>query len=417
MVTPKQNPQPNSPEKVNLVNVRAADEHYIEEVAESYRLRDLQPKPPLTAELRRVFDYLRQQADGQLADHAQPAPSQISTKELADKFLAAKRGSISEASLASYGYTLFPFAKHCPILPLKPEPIEAYLARYESKQTAHDIHAKLGLFYRFLHERYGFPNVIELIARPRVKRQRKSGLTLEAAKALLEACRTDRELGLVHLYLGHGLRRDEALRLNIGHISDGQMFVTGKTANEPMPLLPETGEVLLRLAGERKPGEPIFLSQWGKRLSHQMVNAAVKTIMTRAGINRPGVNCHTLRHTFATLMTEYGLDEISCRRLMRHADSSMTERYVHLDLTTLSRKLGQYSPLRLANPPSVNWSKTSISSNSLQHDPAQLLPQLLDQLEALGETAKQLKQALGSNGHQAAAVAEVKEYLERQASK
>ncbi|GAI66868.1 unnamed protein product [marine sediment metagenome] len=95
----------------------------------------------------------------------------------------------------------------------------------------------------------------------------------------------------------------------------------------------------------------------------------------------------------------------------------MTERYVHLDLTTLSRKLGQYSPLRLVNSPGVNQSKTSISSNSLQHDPAQLLPQLLDQLEALGETAKQLKQALGSNGHQAAAVAEVKEYLEHQASK
>ncbi|MBA7611776.1 Tyrosine recombinase XerC [subsurface metagenome] len=416
MVTPKQTPQPNSPEKANLIDVRAADERYIEEVAESYRLRDLRQNPPLTAELRRVFDYLRQQAD-QSQPISETSPSPLGTKELVGKFLAAKRGSISEASLASYGYALFPFAKRCPILPLKPEPIEAYLARYESKQTAHDIHAKLGLFYRFLHERFGLPNVIELIARPRVKRQRKSGLTLEAAKALLEACRTDRESGLIHLYLGHGLRREEALRLNIGHISDGQMFVTGKTANEPMPLLPETGEVLLRLAGGRKPGAPIFLSQWGKRLSHQMANAAVKTIMTRAGINRPGVNCHTLRHTFATLMTEYGLDEISCRRLMRHADSSMTERYVHLDLTTLSRKLGQYSPLRLANPPSVNWSKTSISSNSLQHDPAQLLPQLLDQLEALGETAKQLKQALGSNGHQAAAVAEVKEYLEHQASK
>ncbi|MBA7566439.1 Tyrosine recombinase XerC [subsurface metagenome] len=401
----EQKPQPSSP--------HSTDSRYIEEVAESYRLRDLRQSPPLTAELRRVFDYLRQQAD-QSQPVNETSPSPLGTKELANKFLAAKRGSISEASLASYGYALYPFAKHCPILPLKPEPIEAYLARYESKQTAHDIHAKLGLFYRFLHERYGLPNVIELIARPRVKRQRKSGLTLEAAKALLEACRTDRESGLIHLYLGHGLRREEALRLNIGHISDGQMYVTGKTANEPMPLLPETGEVLLRLAGGRKPGEPIFLSQWGKRLSHQMANAAVKTIMTRAGINRPGVNCHTLRHTFATLMTEYGLDEISCRRLMRHADSSMTERYVHLDLTTLSRKLGQYSPLRLANPPSVNWSKTSISSNSLQHDPAQLLPQLLDQLEALGETAKQLKQALGSNGHQAAAVAEVKEYLEHQ---
>lgn len=357
MATSKQKPQPNSPEKVNL-DICSTDERYIEEVAESYRLRDLRQNPPLSAELRRVFDYLRQQADGH--DQSQPDSfSPVFTKELVDKFLAATKESISEASLASYGYTLYPFAKHNPILPLKPEPIEAYLARYENKQTARDVHAKLGLFYRFLHGRHGLPNVIEQIARPRVKRQRKSGLTLEEAKAILEACQTDRELGLVHLYLGHGLRRGEALRLNIGHISDGQMYVTGKTANEPTPLLPETEEILLRLAGDRKPGEPIFISQWRKRLSHQMANVAVKATMTRAGINREGISCHALRHTFATLMTEYGLDEISCRRLMRHADSSMTERYVHLNLTTLRRKLEQYSPLRLVNPPSGNESKTS----------------------------------------------------------
>lgn len=273
----------------------------------------------------------------------------LNTAELVKRFLEARRGSISEASLTSYRYTLQPFAKCFPGLPLKPEEIEGYLAKYESKQTAHDIHAKLGLFYRFLHERYGLPNVMQSVQRPRVKRQRKSGLTLEEARAIVEACRTDRELGLIHLYLGHGLRREEALRLDIGDISDGEMYVTGKTANEPMPLLPETKEILLKLAGNRSPKEPVFLSQWKKRLSDGMVNINVKDILARAGIIRKGVNCHALRHTFATLMTEYGLDEISCRRLMRHADSSMTERYVHLNLNPLRQKLEQFSPIRLIN--------------------------------------------------------------------
>lgn len=128
----------------------------------------------------------------------------------------------------------------------------------------------------------------------------------------MEACQTDRELCLIHLYLGHGLRREEALRLNIGDIGDGQMYVTGKTANEPMPLLPETREILLRLVDGRKPEEPIFISQWKKRLSHQMVNFIMKDILFRAGISRKRISCHALRHTYATLMTEYGLDEISC---------------------------------------------------------------------------------------------------------
>jgi len=47
----------------------------------------------------------------------------------------------------------------------------------------------------------------------------------------------------------------------------------------------------------------------------------------------------------------------------------------------------------------------------------QLLPQLLNQLEQLGETARQLKQALGSNGHRAEKLKEIREYLEHQTSK
>jgi len=46
-----------------------------------------------------------------------------------------------------------------------------------------------------------------------------------------------------------------------------------------------------------------------------------------------------------------------------------------------------------------------------------LLPQLLDQLEALGETARQLKQALGSNGHKAEKLEEITQYIWHQANK
>ena len=46
-----------------------------------------------------------------------------------------------------------------------------------------------------------------------------------------------------------------------------------------------------------------------------------------------------------------------------------------------------------------------------QDDPAKLLPQLLDQLMALGEMAKQLSQALGGNGHRAEQAAQLIEEL------
>ncbi|GAI77266.1 unnamed protein product, partial [marine sediment metagenome] len=46
-----------------------------------------------------------------------------------------------------------------------------------------------------------------------------------------------------------------------------------------------------------------------------------------------------------------------------------------------------------------------------------VLIQLLNNAIALGDTAGQLKEALGSNGHKADKLAEVKQYLEQQANK
>lgn len=45
-------------------------------------------------------------------------------------------------------------------------------------------------------------------------------------------------------------------------------------------------------------------------------------------------------------------------------------------------------------------------------DPAQLLPELLDRLAALGDLAKQIGQALGHNGDRPEKAKEVIEYLQ-----
>jgi len=61
--------------------------------------------------------------------------------------------------------------------------------------------------------------------------------------------------------------------------------------------------------------------------------------------------------------------------------------------------------------------ETGESRTPRPEEAATLLPQLLDQLEALGETARQLKKALGSNGHRAEQLEEIKQYLEHQTNK
>lgn len=50
-------------------------------------------------------------------------------------------------------------------------------------------------------------------------------------------------------------------------------------------------------------------------------------------------------------------------------------------------------------------------SARLEADPAQLLPRILDQLVALGQTAEQLRQVLGGNGHRPEKVFELAKQL------
>jgi hypothetical protein len=47
------------------------------------------------------------------------------------------------------------------------------------------------------------------------------------------------------------------------------------------------------------------------------------------------------------------------------------------------------------------------AQTTIEHDPAQLLPQLLNQLIILGQMAQELSYALGGNGHRAEKAAEL----------
>jgi len=88
----------------------------------------------------------------------------------------------------------------------------------------------------------------------------------------------------------------------------------------------------------------------------------------------------------------------------------------------LYQALESYSPLRLIKKaPALPGLGILVETGEGRTPPPtsveQLLPQLLDQMIALGKTAKELKQALGSNGHQADKLKEIREYLEHQSNK
>lgn len=63
---------------------------------------------------------------------------------------------------------------------------------------------------------------------------------------------------------------------------------------------------------------------------------AVKRAARTAGIDKH-VTCHSLRHSFATIMLENGINSRVLQELMGHADVKTTERYTHVMDKDISR--------------------------------------------------------------------------------
>jgi integrase len=248
---------------------------------------------------------------------------------------------------------------------MTPEPIENYLAARLASSSKRYLYALLSGLYEFAHERLDIPNVMEKIKRPRKGKSKESDyLTLEQLKILLGAIQDDRERGMAWLMSGLGFRRSEVHRSNVDDVFDDKIRVHGKEAEEWLPLLPETRDLLLKQAAGRSGKQPLFVTRTtGRRVGVDQINKIVNRLFKQAGVNSVRPSPHTLRHTYCTLMQAAGCDRISVELLMRHRTQNTTDVYTHTSaeqkLELLRPKLEHFSLIRL-----VNGHKPSITGNN-----------------------------------------------------
>ena len=264
---------------------------------------------------------------------------------------------MANGSIVKYASSLRTFTKKHTYLPLKPEPIEAYLAARPASSNKRYIYALLRELYQFAHDRRGVPNVMERIKRPRKGKSKESDyLTLDQLRVLLsQAADDERLLGMVYVMVGLGFRRSEVCGANADDIASDKMRVSeGKERVEWLPLLPEIRDLLLKQAAGRSGNQPLFVSKTtGKRMFEGSLNTIIRNLFKRAGINGIRPSPHTLRHTYCTLMLAAGCDRYSVELLMRHRTQNTTDIYAHTSteqrLQLLRPKLEQFCPLRLVN--------------------------------------------------------------------
>lgn len=194
---------------------------------------------------------------------------------------------------------------------------------------------------------------------PRQQRYKPQSLTrqdidalydsLEAA-VLREATGARRDLCLVELLYGLGLRISEAtgLKLDQVRLQEGVVLVQGKGSKQRLvPLGRKVAESIRRYLETdweaKGRTDTLLLNRFGRPLSRMGAWKIVQRICGEAGI-RIAVSPHTFRHTFATHLIEAGADLRAVQEMLGHADISTTQIYTHLDQDYLKEVHGSFHP-------------------------------------------------------------------------
>jgi site-specific recombinase XerD len=295
----------------------------------------------------------------------------------------ANRDGVSEASVAAF----------------TPEAFVAYLDEREAiaaPSTVKKERAALRKLARYLHQlRLIDATVILMVEIPTVNdtapaRQGLDRATWErvlalsrarltkSARSRCSAAAATRDLALIHVLGGAGLRSGETRSLPLDPFDQGRsdnhggaLYLRVHGKGHKVRSVPLYSDIATALESWRKTrdeipelvGDPWLFPQLGRgrrdgsfpdaggELSTTAVIKIVRPIMLAAGVPPQQAHPHTLRHTFGRLyMAAPGAELSRLQRIMGHASPETTSRYVHhadIELAAEHRRIErlQHDPL------------------------------------------------------------------------
>lgn len=170
----------------------------------------------------------------------------------------------------------------------------------------------------------------------------KSILTAAEIKKLYEATTEDlfglRDKAMLALYYGCGLRKNEALSLNVNDILfEKELVLVRKGKGYKARYVPLTGSNKADLENyinhsrphllNGKKEEALLLSYTGKRYKNAF--ARIQKLKEEARINKP-IGLHTLRHSIATHLLKSGMKLEQIQRFLGHSSLESTQIYTHV---------------------------------------------------------------------------------------
>ena len=157
-----------------------------------------------------------------------------------------------------------------------------------------------------------------------------------------------RNLALLELLYGSGLRATELVSLPRGAVRPNQPFlmVRGKGSKDRLVPISTRAQAVVQRWLEHVPSATLWVFPSGKsHLSRVRLFQIVRAMAADAGIAPERVSPHVLRHAFATHLLSGGADLRVLQSLLGHADIATTQIYTHVDSARLVELVNARHPL------------------------------------------------------------------------
>lgn len=255
--------------------------------------------------------------------------------EKIEMFIAAKRlEGLSEITLTNYRYELMNFANvfNKAAVQITTPDIRLYLGKKVGLKTS-TVSSKLTVLKSF----FGWMQREEIMLRdptakiptPKKEQRLPKALTIEELEIVRESCETLRQRALIEVFYSTGCRLSELAQLDKDSINIQTLSakVVGKGNKERVVYFSFKAMHHLRkyLKSRNDECEALFVTERRpyRRMTNRGIQYEVDKIEQKANIQKK-LTPHVMRHTFATLSMDAGIELTDLQHLMGHSNPATT---------------------------------------------------------------------------------------------
>ena len=201
------------------------------------------------------------------------------------------------------------------------------------------------LFFSYLQKvNYLSVHPMSVLSFPKGKNAPRQILTTEEIKLLYAACKDERERALLGLFYGCGLRRSEAVKLNLRDVDFRGLWLyvrSGKgKKRRVVPMTPKVAETFKIYCIKYRPNQigkwtkpsdskAFMLNKIGTRMKGCAYWNLFKVILKRTKLHKT-TSLHHLRHSIATHLLMGGMSIEKVRDFLGHQFLETTQIYTHI---------------------------------------------------------------------------------------